>query len=242
MARNSNSGVIWQVIAPWVRWPLASPRRLAVVLLGIVAMLLTISTVNSRRANSEGAPAAPSSASVTAAATGDTTSDALGSAPSATSLATTAPSTSTPTSGSAAPVVPVTPPDTASPATDTAQGIAMQFVRLWARPDVAQPAWGQALAPLATTGYATELGTVLPSNVPAHRVTAVVAQSSSTAAGSGVTASVTVGTDAGTVKVMVTQEPGQIWRVQSIAPDQLTPNSTGAGSSVAPSYTPLPTP
>jgi len=46
--RNSNSGVLWQVLAPWIRWPLASPRRLGMVLAGVVAAALLVSYVHGR--------------------------------------------------------------------------------------------------------------------------------------------------------------------------------------------------
>ena len=44
MPRNhATSGVLWQVLAPWVRWPLTSPRRLGAVL-AVVATALVVAS------------------------------------------------------------------------------------------------------------------------------------------------------------------------------------------------------
>lgn len=46
MGKSSSSGVVWQVVAPVVRWPLWSPARLGLVLAAIVAACLALSLVN----------------------------------------------------------------------------------------------------------------------------------------------------------------------------------------------------
>jgi hypothetical protein len=51
---SRNSGVLWHVVAPVVRWPLWSPRRLALVVALIVAAVLGLSI-----ANGSDAPATP---------------------------------------------------------------------------------------------------------------------------------------------------------------------------------------
>jgi hypothetical protein len=43
---SKNSGVLWQVVAPVVRWPLYSPRRLALVVALLAAVGLTLAYLN----------------------------------------------------------------------------------------------------------------------------------------------------------------------------------------------------
>jgi hypothetical protein len=43
---SRNSGVIWHVLAPVVRWPLWSPRRLALVVATIAAACLLLAYLN----------------------------------------------------------------------------------------------------------------------------------------------------------------------------------------------------
>ena len=123
---KATSGVLWQVIAPWVRWPLKSPARLATVLGGVLAVLLLASTLHT----SDTATAVPDPAD--AAATVSTETADPGSTP--------APSTS-PGTSTASTAAPATSVNQAS-ASDTALG----FVRLWARPQLAQPQWSADLA------------------------------------------------------------------------------------------------
>lgn len=229
MARKSaSSGVFWQVVAPWVRWPLASPRRLTAVVVSVVATLILISTVNGR----SGLEPAPSSSAVTegtappghsGGASVETTSPAstVSAIPSSTTSRTSSPGQAT-----------STPAQTIGGSADEVAG---QFVRLWARPEVTQPGWSQALTPLASAAYGAELATVLPSNVPAHAVTAV-APPVSEASG---TSRVIVTTDVGTIAVSLAEAPGSGWKVQSVAPGQLAVTGA-AGSTVAPTYTPMP--
>ena len=43
---SKNSGVLWQVVAPVVRWPLWSPRRLALVVALVVGVCLLLAHLN----------------------------------------------------------------------------------------------------------------------------------------------------------------------------------------------------
>lgn len=46
MRKTSSSSVVWQVVAPVVRWPLWSPARLAMVLAAVVAVCFVLSALH----------------------------------------------------------------------------------------------------------------------------------------------------------------------------------------------------
>jgi hypothetical protein len=73
MARkSSSSGVVWQVLAPVLRWPLASPRRLGLMVLAVVAALLLVSLVNGRSTGQAAPTSSPPTTSTTETATPST--------------------------------------------------------------------------------------------------------------------------------------------------------------------------
>lgn len=217
--RSSNSGVVWQVIAPWVRWPLRSPTRLAMVLVGLTLVFIVASNVTHRVDSADAAPAA------TPASDAGTTTSSPGPSLTSTIPPTAAPSSASTTAGQ--------PAAASAPAGDTPGSVAAAFVTLWARPDVTQPSWSQALQPMAAQAYGQELTTVLPVNVPARSVTGAAP-----AEVTGAQAYVVVTTDVGTVRVALT-DAAQGWRVDSVSPEHLTPGGSVA-SSIAPTYTAIP--
>lgn len=219
--RSSNSGVIWHVIAPWVRWPLRSPARLAMVLVGMTLVVIVASNVTHRGDSADAVPA------VTPASDTGTTASPLGRTSTSTSTST-APAPSSATTAAGQPEA-----TEGAPAGNTPETVASEFVTLWARPDVTQPSWSQALRPMATQAYGQQLITVLPVNVPARSVTGA-----SPAAVAGTQASVVVTTNVGTVRVALT-EAAEGWRVDSVSPEHLTPGGSAA-SSIAPTYTSIP--
>lgn len=224
MARRApHSGVVWQVVAPWVRWPLASPRRLGGVLLGAVAVIIALSMVNGHGQSGSASPARGVSAVDEIASAPSGTTPTAGLTTSAGLTQATQQATGTDAGVDSVPAG-LSKPDAA----------ANQFVVLWARPDEPQPSWSQALKPLATDGFARQLSTVLPLNVPARKVTGTHAP-----VVNGGSASVLVNTDIGTVRVDLVRATAG-WRVDSIAPDHVTSRGD-AGSSIAPTYTPIPT-
>ena len=113
----------------------------------------------------------------------------------------------------------------------------MRFVTVWARPDLPAEAWRADVIPLATPQFAAQLRTVLPANVPARTVTG----NPSVGSVSQLAASVTVPTDAGPVLVELAVM-SDAWKVSGLTPTGPLPTRTdGAGSSIAATYTPLPT-
>jgi hypothetical protein len=95
------------------------------------------------------------------------------------------------------------------------------YVRLWARPELAEAAWYTALRELTTPGYAVLLADTDPANVPAHTVTGPARVMSSTTA----VLVADVVTDTGPIRVTVTHH-GNRWLIATAGPAP----SPGGGS------------
>ena len=144
--RTATSGLLWEALAPAVRWPLHSPRRLAALLAALIALVWVIVAV---RGSAAADPASTSPA---------TSSSAASTSPPATSSAS-GPVASGPSSTGA----PIPPTATSSPSPGE---VAVRFVTVWARPELPVEAWQADVIPLATPTFAAQLRTVLPANVP----------------------------------------------------------------------------
>lgn len=218
--RTATSGLLWEALTPAIRWPLHSPRRLAALLVGLVVLIWLFAAVRP----SPGAPPSPTSAATSAQAPG--VSATVNSSSSA----------SRPVVSETSSITPPAPVATVAPSAPLVE-VAVRFVTGWARPDLPAEAWQAELIPLATPAFAAQLRTVVPGNVPARSVNGNPAVGSL----SQLQAEVTVPTDAGPVLVALASM-GSAWKVSSVTPAGGPATRTpGAGSSLAATYTPLPT-
>jgi hypothetical protein len=178
-------GELWRSI---IRWPLYSPRRLALTVLAVVAVLVAVARVVQP---ATGSPLRVSVSSSPAAA--------ISSSPAAT----------------ATPTVPVTTTPVALPPLPradegAAEWVAVAFVTAWADHH-AGARWLTGVRRYAHPQLAAELRTVDPRNVPAHRVTG----QPGLVDGGGDSAVVRVPTDAGPVTVTVVRS-ARAWQVVEI--------------------------
>ena len=211
--RTATTGLAWQALAPVVRWPLHSPRRLA----SLVAVLFVIGWLVATLGPSGVADPAP----------GSVTSSTRPPAPSAPASPSSSAASTASGGAMSAPAVWVA----SSPGE-----VAVQFVTVWARPDLPAEVWRTDVTALATPEFGAQLATVLPTNVPARRVVGSAVATSVTE----LVAAVTVPTDAGPVLVDLAAINGA-WRVCGVTPAGPPRTRTdGAGFSLAATYTPLP--
>lgn len=197
MSRVTSRGILWEVLAPVIRWPLRSPTRLAAVVGGVLLAMVLSARLG---AGGDPAPSPSPSPSVSAASSSAT--------PSSTPQVTSSPS-STPGSSST-PTAAALPPAAAS--------VAQSFLAAWARPDVAQPAWFAALKPLSTPDLAAGLARTDPRNVPALTVTGDFEPREVSPNLTAPTRAVLVAdTTTGQIAVTVVLQ-GETWLVQQIAP------------------------
>ncbi|MGC4876217.1 hypothetical protein ACLQ26_08150 [Micromonospora sp. DT43] len=82
---------------------------------------------------------------------------------------------------------------------------AARFAKAWARPRLSADTWWKEIAPLCESGFATQLRTVDPGNIPATRITG---SPRVVAAPADRSARYAVPTDAGTLLVTVTDLEG----------------------------------
>lgn len=104
------------------------------------------------------------------------------------------------------------------------EGVALAFVRVWARPDAPDAEWRAACGSFATEAFARSLATSSSTAVPASRVsgaTTIQARSEGRAL-------VRVPTDGGAVLVGLVQAGGR-WRVDSLAPEEEPTAAPSAG-------------
>ncbi len=182
----------------WWRWPLWSWRNLAVTCLGVALLLAGLG-----RAQVWSAGAGPATATPVTASSSD---EAVGAAPAHTPAVTQTEPAGDP---SAAPSPSATP---TSP-----EGVALVFVRAWARPYDDPRAWRDALTAYTTARFAARLADADPSRVPATQVSPTARITTHTAT----TAEVRVPTDAGGVLIELTSSEGR-WQVDDILPDEST--------------------
>lgn len=223
MARSSKvgQGILWEVLAPVIRWPLHSPARLALVVLALLAAVVGLGRLN-------GGEEAPPAAAVASSAAQDEATTDTSTSPAQTSSTAASSSSGSPSSTAAA---------SASSAAATAPAsAARQFVAAWARPELPAQTWLAGVTPLATTGFATSLQSVDPANVPGTRVAGAPVVRAQTPT----TATVEVATDRAVVAVSLVPIAGQ-WKVSALTPVRSIQQTPGAGSSLRATYTPLPT-
>lgn len=203
MSSVSSRGILWEVLAPIVRWPLQSPARFFTVLGVAVVVLFTGARLSGGTGSNEASTGQPSSTPTGSSVTSSPSSSA--SEPSSSSPSST--SSSSPSASASSPTLPAAASKTAS-----------SFLTAWARPTVAQAAWLAAVKPLATPELAKGLAMTDPRNVPATKVTGALSPREVSPNLTAPTRAVFVGeTDAGPMGVTVVKS-GAAWLVQSIAP------------------------
>ena len=191
--RTATTGLLWEALVPAVRWPLHSPRRLAVLLAALVVLIWLFGTLRPTAAADPG-PASTMNPTPLPSS----------------SVSNTMPSSMVPP---VAPVTSSTPPPGPAPASAGSAEVATRFVTAWARPDLPVQQWQADLIPLATADFAAQLRTVFPANVPARSVSGQATVGSV----SELAASVTVPTDAGPVLVQLAVIR-DTWRVSATDP------------------------
>ncbi|WP_347354619.1 hypothetical protein [Intrasporangium sp.] len=141
------------LITRLLRWPLWSWRNLTITAAVLLAALAGIGRIGAALQPDQAPSASTQPATVMPSA-----------GPAASSPPSPAPATSTATPAS-------TPTETvaAQPASDCARA-AEAFLRAWARPTLAAPAWLAGLRPYAAASLLADLATTDPSRVPAARV------------------------------------------------------------------------
>jgi hypothetical protein len=194
------------LLAPFWRWPLQSPRRFVAVAMLVAATLggVGIARVEAHRSTDRAATGVPKTTPVVAAAR-------------AHSPAATTPPTDRPTERTATASAVAATPDTATvAASHAAQLVAASFVRTWAsHAGVPRSTWQGRVTRYADPEFASELKNVAPDNVPASEVTgpphATTVRTSA--------ATVAVPTDAGWQDVTLIND-GHAWQVTGILPQQ----------------------
>ena len=153
--RTATTGLAWEALAPLVRWPLHSPRRLAALLAAVVA----IAAVAGHHPGRRPVPPTPRRAP---AEQRDVLDQVRQRRPLRPRRRARRRARRRPASAA-----------TSTPAVGVASSpgeVAVRFVTVWARPDLPVEAWRVDVTALATPEFGAQLATVLPVNVPARRV------------------------------------------------------------------------
>ena len=211
MPSNSTAtrGVIWDVLAPIVRWPLHSPARLATVLALAILAGITAAQMSGGTPTTPPAPLSTTTTSTPSETDATSTSSACQTctpAPAAATtttltLSTTAVNTTNPSQGAAA-------------AAKAAEG----FVAAWAQPKLPQPQWFAGVRDYLSSPLAEAMQYTTPSQVPAAKVTGQARPLQLTPSPNNPTSGTyVVPTDAGDMRVALTLSQGR-WLVDSIEP------------------------
>lgn len=201
MSKVSSKGILWEVLAPVVRWPLRSAGRLVAVVVALVLVLF----VSARLSGGDGGDAVASPAVTASTSTAAETPTA-------------SPTPTSSTSQSPTPRPSVSPTPTAPAVPAVAVKTASTFLTAWARPTVPQAQWYAAVKPLATPDLAQGLAVTDPRNVPASKVKGALEPREVSPNLTAPTRAVLVAdTDGGQMAVTVVLV-GKAWLVQSIAP------------------------
>lgn len=212
--RRPTSGLLWEVIAPWVRWPLHSPRRLFTIVTVIVLAFAgwhALAAATPRAASTSSAAGleagerggSSTGGSFTPTAGRPTSASAIGAASAAPTTATPA-QTATPAGKGATPEVP-------AGSGEAAEG----FVTAWARPSLTTEQWLAGVRGYVAPTLQQALSYTDPAKIPASHVTGpsrmvhVVPD--------GTAASFDIPTNAGPVRVGVALLTGR-WLVTDIVP------------------------
>lgn len=199
-----------ELLGPVLRWPLHSPRRLGLVLAGLITALLLVAALTS-----PGGDAPPGGATAPVVPTTEPSgphTEHTTPVPAGTAwledLASPDPSDQTGTDGEVD-----ADADADAGQVAAASAAAVAFVTAWARPDLAPEMWLAGLVDVTDPAYLERLTTTDPANVPATAVTGPVEPIVTGAFYS----EFLVPTDAGDLTVRVTYD-GAGWRVVSIRP------------------------
>lgn len=192
MTRTTTTrGVLWEVLAPVVRWPMYSPMRFGLVLVAVLTALLVVGELTS---DGSGDPPAASASPGSA----DTSSE---------------PSTESGTGNTNEPSPHASEPTHAG--TERAVGtLARRFVAAYLESKDPRPAWLARLRGMATPELGRSLGTVDRANVAelGRRVVDVEVRGMSATAAAAV-----VKTDVGELTVEIAHS-GQEWQVVRVVP------------------------
>ena len=220
-SRRQTQGVLWDVVAPWVRWPLYSPRRLfgvvAALVLAIVLWqaLSEASTGTESSSTSTGVPAAaPGGSSTTPSATDPAVSPSAVTSPAgalATRPVSPAPEPTGPATGTPGPAVPAVP--------SGAQEAASGFVTAWARPSVPAQQWLAGVQGYLAPELERSMSYTDPTRIPASKVIGAARMVHLLPDATG--ASFEVPTDAGAMRVEVVLVEGR-WLASDVAPAAVT--------------------
>jgi len=221
--RRQTQGVLWDVIAPWVRWPLHSPRRLFTVVAGLVLAVVLWQVLNGTPPVPESSPS-PAAGPATTAQT-SSTAEPLPSPTLTPAAATVAPTATTPPAPSAAAAASVTSPlvsptSTAAPAVPPGSAEAARgFVVAWARPSLPAAQWLAGVRAYLAPELERSLSYTDPAQIPASTVTGAATMVH--VLPDGTAASFVVPTDAGPIRVDLVLVKGR-WLATAIEPASVT--------------------
>lgn len=225
MARSSSAtrGVLWDVVAPVIRWPLYSPLRLITVLSVMVLAGIGAAQISDGAAG-EGGAQSPSSGSTMSVASGTpaTPLSSVGSTPTATASGDCSTCAQTPATSS-------TPTNTSSTlgASSTtgaaaASAAAEAFTVAWAQPRLPQPQWFAGVRDYLSPQFAQSMQYTTPDQVPASKVTGPARPFQLEPSPENPTSGTyLVPTDAGDMRVTLTLIEGR-WLIGSIEPASVT--------------------
>lgn len=159
MHDTTTRGVLWELLAPIVRWPMYSPTRFALVVTGVLALVIGIGQVTG---DEPGSPAAT-----------ETTGTTITASPTATAEPSPSTSSSEEETSREAPSEATPRAAEKPPAPSTRQQVkvlARRFAEAYTATDQPRESWLQALRPLVTPELAEALRTVDPANIELGKV------------------------------------------------------------------------
>lgn len=201
--RSSSTSVCRDVLGPWLRWPLYSPRRLVAVLVLVAAVVLGASRLSAALSGThrqpDPVPVATTRHPVVAVPTPVVSS---------TSAARTVPPAPAPST-----VVVSIPP--------RALSVTEGFMTAWARPNLTQPVWWAGVRPYLSVEVARSLASTDPARVPASKITGRPYPIAVSPSGEHPTSVESlVATNAGTMRVRAELVAGR-WVIGLLEPESL---------------------
>ena len=215
--RRQTHGVLWDVVAPWVRWPLHSPRRLLTVLAALV-LAITLWHAVAEAASGPTSPTGPGGVQPTAAASSaadlpaSPTAGSDAGPPPASTVPSDAPNAAPAETAGSAPGSPVSAVPPVPPGSGEA---ARGFVTAWAHPDLPAEEWLAGVRGYLTPELERAMSYTDPAAIPSKQVIGPAEMVQ--AQPDGAAASFDVPTDAGPVRVDLALLQGR-WLVTDIVP------------------------
>lgn len=206
--RSSSTSVWRDVLGPWLRWPLYSPRRVVLVLSVVTALVFGASRLS---AALSGIGTHPDPAQVPAGVASTTTHPVV---------AVPSPAASPPGPARTARPAP-TPSSVVVSIPPRALSVTEGFMAAWARPNLTQPVWWAGVRPYLSVEVARSLAWTDPARVPASKITGRPYPIAVSPSGEHPTSVESlVATNAGTMRVRADLVAGR-WVIGLLEPESL---------------------